>query len=122
VSPPGKRNGPPEGAASKYIDAAADNKQETMSTDGTTTAAIKSAGNGAGGRVVSERKRLPPPDPRRPGFIPHEVASAFGSAASAAELVRVGLWTRVPGGYQIVDYERELMRFQIAVAVRGGHR
>jgi hypothetical protein len=119
VSPPGKETGPPRSEpASKVAALDDDTSKVTMSTDSTTTAAI----NPAGGRVMSSRHRLPPPDPRRPGFVPHVVALAFGTAADAAELVRAGLWQRVPGGYQIVDYERQAMRLRIALAVRGGRR
>jgi hypothetical protein len=118
VSPPGKETGPPRSEPASKAALDDDTSKVTMDSEFPATAAI----NPAGGRVMSSRRRLPPPDPRRPGFVPHAVALAFGSAASAAELVRVGLWRRVPGGYQIVDYERQAMRLRIALAVRGGRR
>jgi len=38
------------------------------------------------------------------GFVPGEIASAYGSPEQARKLVDVGLWEAVDGGYLAVDY------------------
>ena len=49
------------------------------------------------------------------GFVPGEIAAAYGSPEQTRKLVDVGLWEAVEGGYQMPDY---LIRNPTAAKVR----
>lgn len=48
------------------------------------------------------------------GFVPHDVAKLYGTPQQIAALLRVGLWVRVSGGYEMHQYlERNPSRAEV---------